>query len=117
MRVYVASDLANIKELLKNGQATFVEYLTPEQFEFDAEVDVESREHLVSQLAAEDSLELNSGRIGLVIAADLDEGQLVSEALTIKLNQVAAVLTSKDGEELSWFSQDEIEYQIADWER
>ena len=117
MRVYVACGLATIKELLKNGQAAFSEYLTPEQFEFDSEVDQESREHLISQLAADDSLELNNGRIGLVIAADLDQNQLTDDALILKRGQVAAVLTTLDGEELSWFAQDELEFQLADWEQ
>jgi hypothetical protein len=117
VRVYIASELVTLKELLQNGQANFAEYLTPLQFEFDKEVDEESREHLISQLAAEDSLELNSGRIGLVIAADLDENQLANDVLTIMREQVAAVFTSRDGEELSWFAQDELEFQMADWER
>ena len=116
MRVYIASDLRTIKELLEIGQAQFQEYLTPDQFEFDHEVDLESREHLISQLAAEDSLELNNGRIGLVIAADLSETQLIDEKLTLRLDQVAGVLASRDGDELSWFASDEIRFHLAEWE-
>jgi hypothetical protein len=63
MRVYVATTPEAVKELLV-GSATFDEYLTPEQFEFDAEVVEEEREHLISLLAADDSLELNQGKFG-----------------------------------------------------
>ena len=111
MRVYIACEVPAIKELLALGQAKFQEYLTPDQFDFDSEVDQESREHLISQLAADDSLVLNSGRIGLVIAADLSEIQLIDE------NLVAGVLASKDGEELSWFASDEIQFQLSEWEK
>lgn len=117
MRVYIACEVPAIKELLALGQAKFQEYLTPDQFDFDSEVDQESREHLISQLAADDSLVLNSGRIGLVIAADLSEIQLIDENLTLSMDQVAGVLASKDGEELSWFASDEIQFQLSEWEK
>jgi hypothetical protein len=111
MRVYVATTPEAVKELLV-GSATFDEYLTPEQFEFDAEVVEEEREHLISLLAAEDSLELNQGKFGLVIAADLDEEQLNGESITLTFKQVAALLHSLDGEELSWFAPEEIAHQL-----
>ena len=60
---------------------------------------------------------MNNGRIGLVIAADLDQNQLTDDVLILKRGQVAAVLTTLDGEELSWFAQDELEFQLADWEQ
>ena len=112
MRVYVATTPEAIKELL-GGSATFEDYLTPEQFEFDAGVDEEEREHLVSLLAADDSLELNQGKVGLVIAAELNEDQINGQAITISFKQVAALLHSTDGEELSWFAPEEIEHQIG----
>ena len=112
MRVYVATTPEVIKELLA-GSATFDEYLTPEQFEFDAGVDEEEREHLVSLLAADDSLELNQGKVGLVIAADLDEEQLNGDSITLTFKQVAALLHSLDGEELSWFAPEEIAHQLG----
>jgi hypothetical protein len=111
MRVYVATTPEAVKELLV-GSATFDEYLTPEQFEFDAEVVEEEREHLISLLATDDSLELNQGKFGLVIAADLDEEQLNGESITLTFKQVAALLHSLDGEELSWFAPEEIALQL-----
>ncbi len=114
MRVYVATTPELINTLLTQA-VTFDEYLTPEQFEFDAGVDEEEREHLVSQLAADDSLELNQGKSGFVIAADLKEDQLNGESISITFNQVAALLYSEDGEELSWFAPEEIKHQIASW--
>ena len=57
MRVYVATTPEAIKELM-HATVTFEDYLTPEQFEFDAGVDEEEREHLVSLLAADDAIEL-----------------------------------------------------------
>jgi hypothetical protein len=114
MRVYVATTPELINTLLTQA-VTFDEYLTPEQFEFDAGVDEEEREHLVSQLAADDSLELNQGKAGFVIAADLKEDQLNGESISVTFNQVAALLYSEDGEELSWFAPEEIKHQIASW--
>jgi hypothetical protein len=114
MRVYVATTPEAIKALLA-GPATFDEYLTPEQFEFDSGVDEEEREHLISLLAAEDSIEMNQGKAGFVIAADLNDEQINGEAITLFFKQVAALLHSEDGEELSWFAPEEIEHQISSW--
>jgi hypothetical protein len=114
MRVYVATTPEAIKALLV-GPATFDEYLTPEQFEFDSGVDEEEREHLISLLAAEDSIEMNQGKAGFVIAADLNDEQINGEAITLNFKQVAALLHSEDGEELSWFAPEEIEHQISSW--
>jgi hypothetical protein len=111
MRVYVATTPEAIKQLL-SGSATFEEYLTPGQFDFDSGVSEEEQEHLISLLAAEDSLELNQGKFGLVIAADLNDEQLNGESINLGFNQVAALLHSLDGEELSWFAPDEIAHQI-----
>ena len=111
MRVYVATTPEQINELLKVA-VTFEDYLTPEQFEFDSGVDEEEREHLVSLLAADDAIELNKGKTGFVIAADLSEEQLNGEAVTLNFKQVAALLVSEDGEELSWFAPEEISHQI-----
>lgn len=114
MRVYVATTPELINTLLTQA-VTFDEYLTPEQFEFDAGIDEEEREHLVSQLAADDSLELNQGKAGFVIAVDLKDDQINGESISIAFNQVAALLYSEDGEELSWFAPEEIKHQIASW--
>jgi hypothetical protein len=114
MRVYVAATPEAVKSLL-SGEVTFDEYLTPDQFEFDQGVDEEEREHLVSLLAADDALELTGGKIGLVLAADLADEQLNGAAITLKFNQIASLLISKDGEELSWFAPEEIEHQIDEW--
>ncbi len=114
MRVYVATTPEEIKKLLVEA-TKFEDYLTPEQFEFDAGVDEEEREHLISLLAAEDSLELNQGKAGFVIAADLADDQLNGEPVTLQFKQVAALLYSEDGEELSWYAPEEIQYQISSW--
>lgn len=114
MRVYVAASPSQVKELL-TSEILFSEYLTPAQFEFDSSIDEEAREHLISLLAAEDSLELNQGEHGLVLAVDLNDDQLNGESVAIKFAQVAALLYSQDGEELSWYAPDEIEHQIGDW--
>lgn len=114
MRVYVATTAAAVKQLL-SAPVTFEEYLTPDQFEFDAGVGEEEQEHLISLLAADDSIELNQGKAGLVIAADLQEEQLSESAFSLKFSQVAALLYSVDGEELSWFAPEEIEHQIDSW--
>jgi hypothetical protein len=47
-----------------------------------------------------------------VIAADLDEEQLNGESITLTFKQVAALLHSLDGEELSWFAPEEIAHQL-----
>ena len=114
MRVYVATTPEVINKLLTEA-ATFDDYLTPAQFEFDAGVDEEEREHLVSLLAAEDSLELNQGKAGFVIAVDLKDEQLNGEPVTLNFKQVAALLYSVDGEELSWYAPEEIQHQISGW--
>ena len=114
MRVYVATTPDEVKELLA-GSATFDEYLAPAQFDFDAGVDEEAQEHLISLLAAEDSIALNQGKFGLVIAADLQDEQLNGESITLDFKQVASLLYSEDGEELSWFAPEEIRFQIDSW--
>ena len=114
MRVYIAATPKQVSSLLV-APIEINEYLTPEQFNFDSGIDPEEQEHLISQLAADDALELNDGKFGLVIAADLDDSQLESDSLTLKLEQVAALLYSNDGETLSWFAPEEIRYQIQEW--
>ncbi|MFM8620731.1 MAG: hypothetical protein ACKOCL_01755 [Candidatus Nanopelagicaceae bacterium] len=114
MRVYVAATPEVVISLL-SGEVTFDEYLAPDQFEFDQSVDEEEREHLVSLLAADDALELTSGKIGLVLAADLADEQLNGAAITLRFNQIASLLISEDGEELSWFAPEEILHQIDEW--
>ena len=114
MRVYVATTPEQIAELLQ-AAVTFEDYLTPDQFEFDGGVDEEEREHLVSLLAADDAIELNQGKTGFVIAADLKDNQLNGESITLNFSQVAALLYSEDGEDLSWFAPEEIKHQIVSW--
>lgn len=114
MRVYVAVTEAQLREILING-ISIDEYLTPAQFEFDSQVDEEEREHLVSLLAAEDSLELNGGKLGLVLAVDLDDAQLGDDDLRINFTEVAALLQTDDGQTLSWFAPEEIQFQIGTW--
>lgn len=114
MRVYVAVTPEQLSALLA-APIAIDEYLTPEQFEFDSQVDDEEREHLVSLLAADDARELNGGRFGLVLAADLDEAQLAESDLKLNFLQVAALLYSDDAESLSWFAPEEIRYQIGNW--
>jgi len=114
VRVYIAATPQQVNSLLA-APIQIDEYLTPEQFNFDNSVDPEEQEHLISLLAAEDALELNGGRFGLVIAADLDDAQLESESFTLKFEQVASILYSSDGESLSWFAPEEIQYQIKEW--
>ena len=116
MRVYVAVTAAQLQKLLSTA-IEIDEYLTPAQFEFDAQVDEEEREHLVSLLAAEDSLELNGGDLGLVLAVDLPDTQLDIDDLKLNFNQVAALLQTEDGQTLSWFAPEEIEFQIGAWIR
>ena len=115
MRVYVATTPESLKTLLSSGVLVVDDYLTPDQFQFDSETDLESREHLISLLAAEDSLEMNLGRLGLVLAVDLDSEQLELEDIPIRINQLAAVLYTEDGEELSYFAPDELPHQISSW--
>ena len=114
MRVYVATTPAQIKQLL-DVSVTFEDYLTPAQFQFDMEVGEEEREHLVSLLAADDAIELNEGRTGFVLAADLNDEQLNGESVTLKFSQIAALLQSDDGEELTWYSPEEIRFLIGGW--
>ena len=114
MRVYVATTPQKIKELLSKS-LSFDEYLTPQQFEFDSQVGEEEQEHLVSQLAADDAIALNNGRTGYVLAVDLTDAQLGEEVFTIDFSQVASVLQSADGEDLNWFSAEEIEHHIDSW--
>ena len=115
MRVYVATCAEKLKELLEAGKATFEEYLTPGQFDFDANVDEEEQEHLISQLAADDSFELNGGKFAYVLALDLEDAQLDGDLITVDFKQVAALLRAEDGEELSWFAPEEIKFQIDSW--
>ena len=114
MRVYVATTPTQIKQLL-DASVTFEDYLTPAQFQFDMEVGEEEREHLVSLLAADDAIELNEGRTGFVLAADLNDEQLNGESITLKFSQIAALLQSDDGEELTWYSPEEIRFLIGGW--
>ena len=112
MRAYLATSPKQIRDLLASGSASFTEYLTPEQFEFPEEVGVEERENLIAELASDDSDELNGGKGRFVLAVDLRDEQLNSEKLEIDLHQIAALLI---GDELAWFSPEEIEFEIQNW--
>lgn len=114
MRVYIATTPDEIKKLIL-GNVTFDEYLTPEQFIFDSDVDEEEQEHHISLLAAKDSLQLNHGKAGFVIAVELSNAQLNGESVTIGMDQVASLLHSLEAEELSWYAADEIKYHIDGW--
>ena len=115
MRVYVATKVSLLKELVDGKEVTFEEYLAPEQFEFASGVDEEEQEHLISQLAADDSFEMNQGKEAYVLALELHEEQLNGEAITVDFGQVAALLKSEDGEELSWFAPEEIKFNLLEW--
>lgn len=114
MRVYVATTPEQIKELL-GSTVIFEDYLTPDQFDFDSEVGLEEQEHLISLLAADDAIELNHGKTGFVLALDLEDSQLNGAPITVKFQQVAALLQSDDGEELTWYSSEEIAHLIDGW--
>ena len=113
MRAYLATTPKQIDELLNSGKATFDEYLTPDQFDFPAEVGEEEREDLIAQLTAEDSIELNHGKGSFVLAADLSDSQITADKLILEFSQVAALLV---GEELAWFSPEEIRYEMENWQ-
>ena len=112
MRVYLATTPEKLSELLRDGSVGFAEYLTPAQFEFPQEVGEEEQEDLIAQLAADDSGELNGGKIRLVLAADLTDEQLTAETLKISFSDIAALLV---GEELSWFAPEEIAHELSNW--
>lgn len=114
MRVYVATTPQKIKELLSKS-VSFDEYLTPQQFEFDVQVGEEEQEHLVSQLAADEAIALNGGKTGYVLAVDLNDDQLGQDVFSVDFAQIASILQSVDGEELNWFSAEEVEHYIDGW--
>ena len=114
MRVYIAVTANQLEQLL-SSHLKVDDYLAPAQFEFAADVDEEQQEHLISLLAAEDSLELNGGRYGLVLAADFSDTQLAQEEPILEFSQIAAALYTEDGEELSCYAPEEINFQIGSW--
>ncbi|MGI9198679.1 MAG: hypothetical protein ACR2I9_03120 [Candidatus Nanopelagicaceae bacterium] len=114
MRVYIAVTAKQLEQLL-TSPLSIEDYLAPAQFEFAADVDEEQQEHLISLLAAEDSMDLNAGRFGLVLAVDFSDAQLNQAQPTLEFTQVAAALYTEDGEELSWYAPEEIKFQIESW--
>ena len=74
-------------------------------------------------LAADESLELNNGGNGFVIAVEIPENKItasgadsieISEPIT--LDWVACVfLVSPDGEDLTWFAIQEVSQHLPSW--
>ena len=112
MRVYIAATPSQLSELITSKICSFVEYLTPAQFEFPSDMSEEEREDFIAQLASEDSAELNQDKNRFVIAADLTADQAEAEIINLKFEQLAALLV---GEELAWYGPDEIEHELQNW--
>jgi len=125
MRSYVGVTSQELESLMQSQQlAISTLYATTSEFmATHSELGEEEQEFILSMLAADESLELNNGGNGFVIAVEIPENKItasgadsieISEPIT--LDWVACVfLVSPDGEDLTWFAIQEVSQHLPSW--
>ena len=125
MRSYVGVTSQELESLMQSQQLAISTLYAPtsEFMATHSELGEEEQEFILSMLAADESLELNNGGNGFVIAAEIPENKItasgadsieISEPIT--LDWVACVfLVSPDGEDLTWFAIQEVSQHLPSW--
>ena len=125
MRSYVGVTSQELESLMQSQQLAISTLYAPtsEFMATHSELGEEEQEFILSMLAADESLELNNGGNGFVIAVEIPEDKItasgadsieISEPIT--LDWVACVfLVSPDGEDLTWFAIQEVSQHLPSW--
>jgi hypothetical protein len=125
MRSYVGVTSQELESLMQSQQLAISTLYAPtsEFMATHSELGEEEQEFILSMLAADESLELNNGGNGFVIAVEIPENKItasgadsieISEPIT--LDWVACVfLVSPDGEDLTWFAIQEVSQHLPSW--
>ena len=125
MRSYVGITSQELESLMQSQQLAISTLYAPtsEFMATHSELGEEEQEFILSMLAADESLELNNGGNGFVIAVEIPENKItasgadsieISEPIT--LDWVACVfLVSPDGEDLTWFAIQEVSQHLPSW--
>ncbi len=125
MRSYVGVTSQELDSLMQSQQISIPTLYAPtsEFMATHSELGEEEQEFILSMLAADESLELNNGGNGFVIAVEIPENKItasgadsieISEPIT--LDWVACVfLVSPDGEDLTWFAIQEVSQHLPSW--
>ena len=125
MRSYVGVTSQELESLMQSQQLAISTLYAPtsEFMATHSELGEEEQEFILSMLAADESLELNNGGNGFVIAVEIPENKItasgadsieISEPVT--LDWVACVfLVSPDGEDLTWFAIQEVSQHLPSW--
>ena len=125
MRSYVGVTSQELESLMQSQHLAISTLYAPtsEFMATHSELGEEEQEFILSMLAADESLELNNGGNGFVIAVEIPENKItasgadsieISEPIT--LDWVACVfLVSPDGEDLTWFAIQEVSQHLPSW--
>lgn len=130
MRGYVAITPEELAQLINDGEITIdTAFVATSQFKSaNPDLGEEESEYILSLLAADDSVEIQSenAKFSFALAIDLESNQIGSEsevevAITtpIKFSQADCLFVgaadSEDGE-LTWYAAQEISAQLSNWQ-
>ena len=127
MRSYAGVSVDELEALLASTSISIPTLFapTPEFITTHSELGEEEHEFILSMLAAEESLELDEGGQGYVLAVEVPDA-LIKEmgADSISINQVIALdwvacifHVSPDGEDLTWFAIQEVASMLPSWRK
>ena len=125
MRSYVGVTSQELESLMQSQHLAISTLYAPtsEFMATHSELGEEEQEFILSMLAADESLELNNGGNGFVIAVEIPENKITASGADsieisepIPLDWVACVfLVSPDGEDLTWFAIQEVSQHLPSW--
>ena len=127
MRSYAGVSVDELEALLASTSISIPTLFapTPEFITTHSELGEEEHEFILSMLAAEESLELDEGGQGYVLAVEVPDSLIkemgadsISIEASIALEWVACIfLVSPDGEELTWFAIQEVASILPSWRK
>ena len=125
MRSYVGVTSQELESLMQSQHLAISTLYAPtsEFMATHSELGEEEQEFILSMLAADESLELNNGGNGFVIAVEIPENKITASGADsieiyepITLDWVACVfLVLPDGEDLTWFAIQEVSQHLPSW--
>jgi hypothetical protein len=127
MRSYAGVSVDELEALLASTSISIPTLFapTPEFITTHSELGEEEHEFILSMLAAEESLELDEGGQGYVLAVEVPDSLIkemgadsISIEVPIALDWVACIfLVSPDGEDLTWFAIQEVASMLPSWRK
>jgi hypothetical protein len=127
MRSYAGVSVDELEALLASTSISIPTLFaaTSEFIATHSELGEEEHEFILSMLAAEESLELDEGGHGYVLAVEVPDSLIkemgadsISIEAPIALDWVACIfLVSPDGEDLTWFAIQEVASMLPSWRK